>query len=178
MQVFPIATLYARAPCGGRQRGFTLIELVMVLVLVGVLAVFVAPRMNLIGGFNDVGYRDKVRAALEFARKAAVSSRRTVQVTLGANSLTLTRQRCPTDGLNADGSACASTLDNLMLPAADKACAVGNMVCAPLNVTLAGPNPLTFNPLGQATAASYVYTVTGNGSSWTITVDAETGYVR
>lgn len=154
------------------QRGFTLIELVMVIVLVGVLAVVVVPRMNLLTGFNDVGYRDKVRGALEFARKAAVSQRRSVRVSLAGNNLTLTADNVET------GTAGAGTyLRALTLPAADRACGgVTNQVCAPAGVTLAGPAALAFNPLGQPSAGG-AYTITG-ASAWTITVEAETGYVH
>ena len=61
----PRHTLAARR----RARGFTLIELIMVLLLLGILAVFALPRIDLTRGFDEVGYRDAVRATLEYARK-------------------------------------------------------------------------------------------------------------
>ena len=39
-----------------RQRGFTLIELIMVMVIVGILAVFVAPRFFDAGLFRSRGF--------------------------------------------------------------------------------------------------------------------------
>ena len=57
-----------------RMRGFTLLELVMVLLLVGVLAVFVAPRFE-VAVFNARGFADQVGAALRFAQKAAIARR-------------------------------------------------------------------------------------------------------
>lgn len=158
--------------CGVAQRGFTLVELVMVIVLVGVLAVVVVPRMDLFSGVNEVGYRDKVRGALEFARKAAVSGRRSVRVSLAGNNLSLAA-----DNIETGGAGAGTYPRALALPAADRACGgVTNQVCAPTGVTVAGPATLAFNPLGQPSAGA-VYTVTGT-SAWTITVEAETGYVH
>ena len=157
---------------GVGQQGFTLIELVMVIVLVGVLAVVVVPRMDIFNSVNEVGYRDKVRGALEFARKAAVSGRRSVQVTLAGNNLTFSVDNVETGGVGA-----GTYPRDLTLPAADRTCGgATNQVCAPTGVALAGPATLAFNPLGQPSAEG-VYTVTGT-AAWTITVEAETGYVH
>lgn len=159
-------------------QGFTLIELVMVIVLIGVLAVFVVPRVNLIGGFDEVGYRDKVRGALEFARKTAVAQRRNVQVTLAGNNLNLRVANDVPEGANGASFTDANSRV-LVLPAPDRLCGGAvNQVCAPANVTLAGPADLTFSPLGRPSAGGGVYTVTGVPPAFTITVEAETGHVR
>ena len=152
-------------------RGFTLIELVMVIVLVGVLAVAVVPNLSILKSFDEAGYRDKVRGALEYARKSAVSQRRNVQVTLAANSLTF---RVANDV--SDVAAGSTYPRDLTLPVADRACAATNMVCAPSGVTMTGTASVTFSPLGRPSAAA-AYTVTGT-SALTVTVEAETGYVH
>ncbi|MEI2695131.1 MAG: prepilin-type N-terminal cleavage/methylation domain-containing protein [Saprospiraceae bacterium] len=72
-----------------KQPGFTMVELITVMIIVGIMAVVALPRFNS-AGFNTTGYRDKARAALEFARKSAVAQRRIVCVALAGNSLTLT----------------------------------------------------------------------------------------
>ncbi len=155
----------------------------MVIVLLGVLAVFVLPNVNALKGFDEVGYRDKVRGALEFARKAAVSSRRSVQVTLSGNNLTFMIDNDTPEG-DASPSSKGTYPRALALPAADRACGgATNQVCAPSGVTFtAAPTALVFNPLGQATATpaatTYGYTVTrSGGSTFNIAVAAETGYV-
>jgi MSHA pilin protein MshC len=154
-------------------RGFTLIELIMVLLLVGILAIFVLPRLDLTRGFDEVGHRDALRGTLEFARKAAVSERRNVRVTLAGNNLSLS-----IDNDNPEGAAAGTFPRNLALPAPDRHCGGPvNQLCAPSGVTVAGPATLTFSPLGRATAASYDYTVTGS-TTFTLTVEAETGHVH
>ena len=56
-----------------RARGFTLVELVTVLVLVGLLAVTVLPRFLTRGGFDEVIYRDRLAALLQQAQLMAMS---------------------------------------------------------------------------------------------------------
>lgn len=163
----------SRTSCTHRPNsGFTLIELIVVMLIIGILAVVVLPRLDLLTGFDETGYRDKVKAALEFARKSAVAQRRNVRVALAANNLTLT-----IDNDIPEGAGAGSYPRQLTLPAADRACGgTTNQICAPAGITLTGPATLTFSPLGQPSAAAS-YTVTGS-TAQTITIAAETGYVH
>jgi MSHA pilin protein MshC len=157
-------------------RGFTLIELVTVLLILGIMSVYVAPKFTGFNSFSDNGFQSQVIGALQFARKAADAQRRNVKVSLAANSLTIT-----VDTLN-DDTAGAGSYAALALPAPQNqnGCA-SNQVCAPSSgiLTLTGPSSLVFSPIGQANASSYLYTVAdaGTGFSANVTVDPISGYV-
>ena len=156
------------APRGAR--GFTLIELIMVLIILGILAVFVLPRVQLTQGFDQLGFHNATRATLEYARKSAVAQRRHVRVALSGNTLTLTIANDIPEGGDANNFA-----RDLPLPTPDPRCGgLVNQLCAPPNTTLGGPLTLDFSPLGRPSAAA-IYTVTGEPN---ITVEAETGHVR
>ncbi len=62
-----------------RARGFTLTELIIILVIVGALGVFAAPRLD-VTGFDDYSFEQELKSALRYAQKAAVASRCEVEV--------------------------------------------------------------------------------------------------
>jgi MSHA pilin protein MshC len=160
-----------------RQRlsGFSMIELITVMIVIGILGVTVLPRFSQVLVYYEAGYRDKVKATLEYARKSAVAQRRYSCVSRVGNDLLLTiDQGIP----EAYVGGCPATA--LWLPADDSDCnppaLVPDRICARPGVTLAGPVTIVFSPLGAPSAAA-VYTVTG-GAVQTITVEAETGHVH
>lgn len=175
------------------QSGFTMIELVVVIIVIGIMAVVVTPRLDLLRGFDEIGYRDKVRATVEYARKSAVASRRYVCLAANGNGLLLTRDIRDPDSLTPATVSCpnGTAANRLALPVADtKYCGAatnGNEICAPTGVTLTAPvTNVVFSPLGRPTGTSnctssgspaYCYTVTG-ASPQTVTVESETGYVH
>jgi MSHA pilin protein MshC len=62
-------------------RGFTLTELVIILVLVGLLGVFVAPRID-IEGFGRQAFATELINALRYAQKTAIASGCPVRATI------------------------------------------------------------------------------------------------
>ncbi|MDR2189482.1 MAG: type II secretion system GspH family protein [Azonexus sp.] len=71
-----------------KESGFTSLELVVVMLIVGILAVIALPRLA--GADNDdIVFRDQVVSALRYAQKTAVSHRRMVCVAFSQGSLAL-----------------------------------------------------------------------------------------
>lgn len=71
------------------QHGFTLVEMIAVMVLVGILAVVALPRLDSAGIFTELEYRDEIAAALRFAQKSAVAHRRLVCANAAGNQINL-----------------------------------------------------------------------------------------
>ncbi|TVQ28161.1 MAG: prepilin-type N-terminal cleavage/methylation domain-containing protein [Wenzhouxiangella sp.] len=71
-----------------QQRGFTLTELVLILVLVGILAAFAAPRLN-IEGFERQSFARELTIALRHAQRVAIASGCAVDVTIQASGFSV-----------------------------------------------------------------------------------------
>lgn len=152
-------------------RGFTLIELIMVIVLLGVLAVFAAPRIFNSNDFNARGFHDETLSLLRFAQKTAIAQRRTVCVVFSATTGATLRMAA-----NAATPTCNTDLRG---PQGESPATI----TAKSGVAYTG-TPLSFNfdGLGQpvdgtgATVATQVIQVSNAAN--TITVETVTGYVH
>lgn len=71
-------------------RGFTVIELVAVMVLIGVVAVIGLPRLEAALAFRGDEWRDQVLAALRHAAATSQGHRRLVCATVATGAVTLT----------------------------------------------------------------------------------------
>jgi MSHA pilin protein MshC len=71
------------------SQGFTLPELIAVLLLIGILAATAVPKLQGALSFRDDGWRDQVVAALHYAHKVSVGHRRLVCASVGAAGVTL-----------------------------------------------------------------------------------------
>jgi MSHA pilin protein MshC len=72
-----------------KQTGFTLVELIAVITLLGVLSVVLFSRINSVSASRVQASRDDVIAALFFAQQLAMS-RSNIQLTVSANSINVT----------------------------------------------------------------------------------------
>jgi len=66
-----------------RQAGFTIVELVVVMVLLAILAANAMPRFFAAGRFEAMGFAESSAAAARFARKLALNSRCDTAFTVG-----------------------------------------------------------------------------------------------
>ncbi|MDP2143644.1 MAG: prepilin-type N-terminal cleavage/methylation domain-containing protein [Gallionella sp.] len=133
------------------QRGFTLVELVMVIVIVGILAMFVAPRFFDANIFQSRGAADQVRAALRYGQKIAIAQRTNVDVVISSAAI----------------SDCGT-----QLVGGDVVCIISSSVAVP-------GKTVTFNALGQPVPNAADSIVVGTApNATTINIEAETGYVH
>ena len=143
--------------------GFTLVELILVLVLLGVLSAVVLPRFTS-SGYAEYGYTEELASAIRFAQQSAVATNMPVTVTLSSNQYRICRDTaCPSSGpflINPgnnrpwDGSATGRGL-------------------APSGVTLSPAASITFNGLGVPSQGLSIQI--GDRS---LQLEAETGHVH
>lgn len=149
--------------CNTAQFGFTLIELVLILVLVGIVAITALPRFANRTVFESRGFADQVQASLRYAQKIAIAQRRfvcvafvngppaNVTLTIGATTA------CGNNLSSPDGSASYS-------------------INAPAGIGFSGaPVNFRFDALGRPSAGQ---TIAISGAPSSIVVEAETGYVH
>lgn len=73
------------------QKGFTLVELVMTLVLLGILSATALPNFFAVSGYQQQVFFDDTLAALRYAQKLAVATGCNVQVSITDDTYTLNR---------------------------------------------------------------------------------------
>jgi MSHA pilin protein MshC len=144
---------------GVRRRGFTLVELTVVIAVVGLLALAAAPRLFDRGGFEARGFHDRALATVRHAQKVAIAQRRSVHVNVSASGI----QACYDAGCS--------------VPVTDPVAGGTLAVAVPAGVSLS-PVPLSFlfDPLGRP-SAGVSFSVVGDVTR-TIQVEPETGYVH
>ncbi len=190
---FPLSDASAQRPRSGLgARGFTLIELVAVMLIAGLMASFAASRFFQRATFDARSFSDQVSNIVRYGQKLAVAQNRPVFVRINADSVALcfdaacgaANRVVPPAGSNSGSKETLQYCEGLR-----------NWLCEgrPAGVTL-DINPVNmslfyFDALGKPHAASNVFPaastfparlalrVQGDGVPRTISVEGETGYV-
>jgi MSHA pilin protein MshC len=149
------------------SKGFTLVELVITMVLVGILAAVGTSRFMSIGGFSERFFLDETLGAIRYAQKLAVVTGCETRVDFSASSFSLEqRANCSSGGFTQP----------VPHPGNGELTYTGS---APSGIVLVSDvDPLVFDALGRAldgTAASDVLITVGTRA---IRVAGETGFAR
>jgi len=130
------------------QRGFTMVELITVIIIIGIIGAVVTPRFFSATTFQSRAAADQVRAALKYGQKIAIAQRHQVSVVVSS----------------AAQANCTNTVSSY------------TVTCAILNsVTLTSAGTFNFNSLGQPVPNS-ANSINVGGT--TIAIEQETGYVH
>jgi MSHA pilin protein MshC len=168
--------------------GFSFVELILVLILVGILAATVIPRFFDSKTYDTRAYFDRTQAMLRYAQKIAIAENRNVYVRLDGSSIALCYDSgCATTVTAASGSNSGSS-------ATKAACTIGAAYSSawaceapPGGVTVTAATTFYFSPLGKPYALadtpstsnfSQLAVAIGGDLTRTVYVEAETGYVH
>ncbi|MGS2723584.1 prepilin-type N-terminal cleavage/methylation domain-containing protein [Porticoccus sp. GXU_MW_L64] len=134
-----------------KSQGFTLTELVVIIIILGIVAVVASSRFSNVGAQQVLTTRDNIVAGLFYAQQVAIARGNSSTIAFVATGNNVTVQENGT------------TLDAANYP-----------LTLPSGITLAPNATLVFDKLGRTTAT--IFTLSdGSGSGATITVEA-TGY--
>ncbi len=167
------------------QPGFTLVELIAVIIVVGILGAIGGARFLGRSSFDSVAFTNQTAALLRYAQKVAVAQNRDVYVRLNNNGIAL----CYNVGCAAGQRVLAPGGGNSDSSATRAACADSTWACEapPAQVRIAPAATFYFDPLGKPVAvpdlpgapfSTLALKVTASESVRTITVEMETGYVH
>ncbi|WP_246464415.1 GspH/FimT family pseudopilin [Undibacterium seohonense] len=151
-------------------QGFTMVELIMVMLIVGILSAIALPRFMSRTEFDSRGFFDQTQSMIRYAQKTAIAQRRPVWVQINqVNGLVcLTYAPVNLDCSSDGGVPVLSPEDQSWFKRA-----------APTGVSFDVSRQFSFDALGQAGAAiAIVLYQDGATTIGQIRIEAETGYVH
>lgn len=154
------------------EKGFTLVELVVTLIIVGILAFVALPRLFDTRAFDARGYHDQALTMLRYAQKAAIAQRTNVFVNVDAASRKICLTYAADPACTGSGAAVRNPADNQWFSET-----------APGGVTFSGSSSFSFSALGRPQPDAAVsgpvvsFNIVYDGVARAIRVERETGYV-
>lgn len=156
-----------------RSAGFTLIELVMVIILIGIIAVYAAPRFGALSSYNLTQATSELVEAIRYAQEASMAriDRSYQVVTGGADNYRVSEH---------DGSAASDIASPLTgsTPFTANAAEWSGIGVTALNLSFdtRGYPCATVSPCSSHMTTALSYTLMAGGETRTITVEAITGF--
>lgn len=143
-----------------KTKGFTLIELIVIILLIGILSAYAIPRINF-DNFRAQGFVQQATATIRFGQKLAITSGCNVDVTINSSQCLLVWQA------GSDCDVMGAVIDNP---------ATGNAnFCAKSTPTGSPVANFTFNNIGAPTT---VVPAIDFGGGRVVNVVANTGFVH
>ena len=149
------------------QNGFTMVELITVMVLLGVLAAIAIPKLMGDNITEAAVYGDKVVSALRLAQKSAVAKRRVVCLTTASGTLRVSR--------NPGSSDCEDTIEGAANLFANRDASIG-MSGAPAVLRFQPDGSILDGDNAQRSEIRIAITLSGKVQR-TIRLDGGTGHV-
>jgi MSHA pilin protein MshC len=174
----PSLMTYMDVPNGGRvgttaihthhsslSAGYTVIELVVVIVILGVLAAIAGPRFFDTRVFSERGYADEVASAMRYSQKIAVASGCNVRLSITTSGYNAMQQAPSGNRCNASSSSWTTTV---IRPDGELLAGV-----PPTDANVSGAATLVFDNKGAVISGATNLIV----GPYTLALDAASGFV-